>query len=67
MLTGELPFTGPTSQAVIARHLSDPPRSMRVVRPDLPASVEDAVLAALAKTPAERPGSGAELLRRLTE
>jgi serine/threonine protein kinase len=67
MLTGELPFTGPTSQAVIARHLSDPPRSMRAVRPNLPTRVEDAVLTALAKTPAERPGSGADLLRRLTE
>jgi eukaryotic-like serine/threonine-protein kinase len=67
MLTGELPFTGATSQAVMARHLSDPPRSMRAVRPDLPARVEDAVLAALAKTPAERPGSGADLLRRLGE
>jgi eukaryotic-like serine/threonine-protein kinase len=65
MLTGELPFTGPTSQAVILRHLGDPPRSMRAVRPDLPARVEDAVFAALAKTPAERPGSGADLLRRL--
>jgi eukaryotic-like serine/threonine-protein kinase len=65
MLAGELPFTGPTSQAVIARHLCDPPRSMRAVRPDLPARVEDAVLAALAKTPAERPRSGADLLRRL--
>ena len=65
MLTGELPFTGPNSQAVMARHLSDPPRSMRAVRPDLPARVEDAVLAALAKTPAERPRSGADLLRRL--
>lgn len=40
---------------------------MRAVRPDLPARVEDAVLAALAKTPAERPRSGADLLRRLTE
>jgi eukaryotic-like serine/threonine-protein kinase len=67
MLTGELPFTGATSQAVMARHLSDPPRSMRAARPDLPARVEDAVLAALAKTPAERPGSGADLLRRLGE
>jgi eukaryotic-like serine/threonine-protein kinase len=65
MLTGELPFTGPNSQAVMARHLSDPPRSLRAVRPDLPARVEDAVLAALGKTPAERPGSGADLLRRL--
>jgi serine/threonine-protein kinase len=65
MLTGELPFTGPTSRAVIARHLSARPRPMRVVRPDLPVRVEDAVLAALAKAPGERPRSGSDLLRRL--
>ena len=66
MLTGELPFPGPTRQAVIARHLTDPPRSMRTVRPDLPEYVEWAVAAALAKSPHDRPASGAELLRRLS-
>jgi serine/threonine protein kinase len=65
MLTGEQPFTGPTPQAVIARHLLDQPRSMRVVRPGLPERVEAAVAAALSKAPDERPASGAELLRRL--
>ena len=66
MLTGELPFTGPSPQAVIARHLTEPARSMRTVRPDLPESVEWAVAAALAKSPHDRPASGAELLRRLS-
>ena len=65
MLTGEQPFTGPTPQAVIARHLLDQPRSMRVVRPGLSERVEAAVAAALSKAPDERPASGAELLRRL--
>ena len=65
MLTGEPPFTGPTTQAVIARHLSQPPRSILTVRPDLPARVEAAVFAALAKTPGERPGSGAHMIDRL--
>ncbi len=65
MLTGELPFTGATAQAVIARHLSEQPRSMRGVRPELPRNVEHAVLAALAKAPAERPGSAGALVRLL--
>jgi len=65
MLTGEMPFTGPTRQAVIARHLTEAPRSMRTVRADLPECVERAVAAALAKSPHDRPASGAELLRRL--
>ena len=66
MLAGEPPFIGPTPQAVIARHLTQPPRSICALRPDLPASVEAAVFATLAKVPAERPPSGAAVVERLT-
>jgi eukaryotic-like serine/threonine-protein kinase len=66
MLTGDLPFTGPTPQAVIARQLTEPPRPIRTVRPDLTARVEAAVMAALAKDPFERPRSGADFLSRMT-
>jgi eukaryotic-like serine/threonine-protein kinase len=66
MLTGDLPFTGSTPQALIARQLTEPPRPMRSVRPDLPGPIEAAVLAALAKDPSQRPRSGADFLSRLT-
>jgi serine/threonine protein kinase len=66
MFTGELPFTGPTPQALIARQLTERPRPMRTVRPDVPAPIETAVLAALAKDPFHRPRSGADFLSRLT-
>ena len=65
MLTGDLPFAGATAQAIIARRLSEPPRSLRTVRPDVPLRLQAAVAAALAVVPAERPASGAELLRML--
>ena len=65
MLTGELPFTGPTAQSVIARHLREPPRSIRVVRPELPQQVEDALFAALAKRPEDRPRTAGEVVRRM--
>jgi len=65
-LTGELPFSGPTAQSVIARHLREPPRSIRVVRPELPQRVEDAVFAALAKRPEDRPRTAGEVIRRMT-
>ncbi|MGH7516484.1 MAG: serine/threonine-protein kinase [Gemmatimonadales bacterium] len=67
MLTGEVPFTGPTAQAIGARHLSERPRSIRVVRPEVPEHLEAAVLAALAKAPAARPGSGATLMKLMGE
>ena len=65
MLTGEQPFKGPTGQAVVAQHLSAPPRSIRTLRPDVPVEMQQAVFAAMAKEPEARPGSGAELMRRL--
>ncbi len=67
MLTGELPFTGPTAQAVIAQHLAVPPRSMRAIRPELSENLERAVLSALAKQPGERPGSACGLVRSLSD
>jgi serine/threonine-protein kinase len=48
MLAGEPPFTGPTAQSIMARQLHDAPRSLFVVRPTVPASVEHAVQTALA-------------------
>jgi eukaryotic-like serine/threonine-protein kinase len=54
MLAGAPPFTAATPQAVIARHHMDQVPSLRTVRDGLPAPVEDAVLKALAKAPADR-------------
>jgi eukaryotic-like serine/threonine-protein kinase len=61
MLGGAPPFTGPTARAVIAQHLSERPRSLLVVRPDLPTHVDDAIQRALAKVPAGRFHTAAEL------
>ena len=65
MLAGEPPFTGPSSQAVIARHATDPPRSMRVVRPGVPLALERAVERALAKVPADRFQTAGEFAKSL--
>jgi serine/threonine protein kinase len=61
MLVGEPPFTGATVQAILARHVAERPPSLRVVRPDVPRHIEEAVHAALAKRPEDRPPSGAAL------
>jgi serine/threonine-protein kinase len=65
MLVGEPPFTGRSAQAIMARHVSERPPKMRVVRPEIPQHVEDTVLAALAKEPKKRPRSGGEFYSRL--
>jgi hypothetical protein len=54
MLTGEAPHTGATSQAVIARVLTEKPRSIRATRPSVPEHVEATVDKALEKLPADR-------------
>ena len=54
MLTGEPPFTGPTAQAIIARVMTEEPRSLTIQRKTIPPHVEAAVLTALAKLPADR-------------
>jgi serine/threonine-protein kinase len=54
MLVGQPPFTGPSAQAVLARHSLDPVPGVRVVRQAVPPDVEAAILRAMAKTPADR-------------
>ncbi len=66
MLAGEPPFTGPSAQAIIARHFQEAPRSLRVVRPSISRSVERAIARALAKVPADRFASAGEFVAALT-
>jgi serine/threonine-protein kinase len=54
MLAGEPPYTGPTAQAIMARQLADPVRSLRTVREAVPDQLERAVMRALARVPADR-------------
>ncbi|MDF2758933.1 MAG: protein kinase [Thermomicrobiales bacterium] len=54
MLAGEPPFTGPSAQAIMARRLTDPVRSLRIVRDAVPDQLERAVMRALARVPADR-------------
>ncbi|MGZ3333091.1 MAG: protein kinase domain-containing protein [Gemmatimonadaceae bacterium] len=54
MLAGSPPFTGRTTQALIARHSLDAVPSLSIVRQTIPEDVEDVVMCALAKVPADR-------------
>jgi tRNA A-37 threonylcarbamoyl transferase component Bud32/tetratricopeptide (TPR) repeat protein len=54
MLAGEPPFSGRTPQALLARHVSERPPSLRVVRPTAAIELQQAVEKALAKVPADR-------------
>jgi serine/threonine-protein kinase len=62
MLTGEQPFSGATSQAVLAKSLAGDLRPIRTVRPDAPLLAEAAIRAALASEPERRPQSAVEFV-----
>jgi serine/threonine-protein kinase len=65
LLAGEPPFAGSGNRATMARHATEPPRSPRAVRPEVPGAVERAVLKALTKEPSERFASVAEFCEAL--
>lgn len=54
MLTGERPFTGPTAQAVIARRLTQPVRSVKTIRDSVPETVDRALTRAMSIKPDDR-------------
>ena len=54
MLTAEPPFTGATAQAIVARVMTEEPRSLTMQRRTIPRHVDAAVRVALSKVPADR-------------
>jgi TolB-like protein/tRNA A-37 threonylcarbamoyl transferase component Bud32/tetratricopeptide (TPR) repeat protein len=65
MLVGQPPFVGPTAQAIVARQMLDDVPSLTIVRSAIPDELEDAVLRALSKTPADRYSTAAEFAEAL--
>jgi hypothetical protein len=67
MLTGAPPFAGATAQAVMARHMVETVPGIRTVRGTVPVPVEQALLRALAKVPADRYATAPEFATALTK
>jgi serine/threonine-protein kinase len=65
MLTGDPPFTGSTAQAIVARTLTERPRSITAQRHTVPPHVEAAVFTALEKLPADRFASAESFIAAL--
>jgi serine/threonine-protein kinase len=66
LLAGEPPHIGAAPQAVIAKRLTHPVPAVRLLRPTVPSAVEEALLKALARVPADRYASAAEFAAALT-
>jgi serine/threonine protein kinase len=65
LLTGRPPFTGATPAAVARRQLDGSAKPPRRLNPRVPASLDALVMAMLAKNPAERPQTAADVARCL--
>ena len=61
MLTGALPFDGPSIREVINLHLTAPPPPLRQLRPDAPQGIEDLITRMLSKNPEQRPQRAGEV------
>jgi serine/threonine-protein kinase len=64
-VTGRPVFEAPSLVALLARHLEDAPPNPRSLNAEIPDSMAAVILRALARRPADRYSSAAELLRAL--
>jgi serine/threonine-protein kinase len=65
MLTGDPPFSASTAQAIVAKVMTEKPMPPSRVRERVPAAVEEAVLTALEKRPADRFATAADFASAL--
>ena len=66
MLIGQVPFTGPTAVAIIARHTMDQVPPPSIMRQSIMPELEDVIFCAMAKSPADRFRTAQEMIDALT-
>jgi hypothetical protein len=67
LFTGVQPFRGGNAFQLGAMHVNVPPPAPSSLRPELPASLDSAILRILSKAPEERPQSASAAVRGLVE
>ncbi len=65
MLTGSRPFSADTIMDILMQHLTQSPRPLRELNPDIPPQLEAAVMHALEKDPQQRYQSASSFLQAL--
>jgi serine/threonine protein kinase/Tfp pilus assembly protein PilF len=67
VLAGATPFSGRSVRELAAAHLTEAPKPIEVLRPDVPSALGSLVMQLLAKAPAERPQDATHVLRVLED
>ena len=62
-LTGQPPFVGRSTPALLAAHMAEAPEAIERRRPSLPPALSSLVMGCLEKRPADRPQTAAEVLQ----
>jgi serine/threonine-protein kinase len=65
MLVGQVPFTGPSAVAVMARHAMDNVTAPSIMRPTVPPEIEDIIFKSMEKLPADRYRTAHEMVEAL--
>ncbi len=65
LIAGRPPFQGNTPARLLAAHMSETPRDVRSIRPDIPPALAELIMTCLAKDPDGRPQQARELVRVL--
>jgi serine/threonine protein kinase len=65
MVTGQAPYSAETPLAIVLKHINDPLPLPRRVNPAIPEAVERIILTCLAKNPADRYQTGADLVQAI--
>src|SRR5256712_12406188 len=65
MLAGEPPYTGPSAESIVRQHPAAAPPRVSAMRAAVPPAIEQAVVRAPAKTPADRFATAAEFVEAL--
>jgi tRNA A-37 threonylcarbamoyl transferase component Bud32/tetratricopeptide (TPR) repeat protein len=65
LFAGRSPFAGRTPQRMMAAHMTEAPRAIAALRPELPESISQMVMRCLEKEPAARPQSAPDLVAAL--
>jgi serine/threonine-protein kinase len=67
MLTGRVPFDGESAVTIALKHVSEAPVPPSKLNPDIPPALEQAVLWALNKNPADRPADADQFITVLEQ
>ncbi len=65
LIAGRPPFQGNTPARLLAAHMSETPRDVRSIRPDIPPALAELIMTCLAKDPDDRPRQAKDLVRVL--